>query len=428
MAGGLLALVVACVLPVIRTVQDRRDWRRQLVGLAVLAVLIGAGFLLVKDMAAKNDAGARSLWEFTVTLLEIAGWPVKIATFAPLFQAPLVILLVWALRTRRAASDPAWLLITLGLWGASQSAAVAYARAVGAGVSRYTDNLSVTLVVGFACLLYLCISVTGRFRRPLLIFGLVWGVVTVGGITEAASMRLPARIQRKHTESLVQENNVRAYLASGDIGALQNKARLDIPYSKAPELARLLSDPTLRSILPTNLRDELQPLQIIPGPVAGFRSDGLARETTKPAYLTTWGSFDPDTGPAPVGVIELHFPAGGRTSWLTLSVTGATQAPGISLTLLDEKGLAHPIALPADTGPTWKPVVVRRPAGPFTLRVTDESPTASLAFTLPKEIGGMTLLSDFLLARAIWIALLGIILVVAGTWPRSMMVNHPKQV
>ncbi len=419
MAGGLIAPAVACVLPAIRTAQDRRDWRRQLVGLAVLAGLMIAGFLLIEHVPGNDTVKAQNLWQFTIAVLELASWPVKIATFAPLFQIPLILLIIWTLRTRRPAADPAWLVITLGLWGAAQTAATAYARAAGPGASRYTDNLSVTLVVGLACLLYLCASVTGRFRRPLFILGCVWVAVVGGGIIEAASMRLPARIQRKHTESLAQENNVRAFLASGEIGALQNKARLDIPYPRIPELARLLSHPALRAILPTNLRDELQPVRITPDPASGFRTDGLALEIPKPAYATSWGSFDLETGHAPVGMTEFHFPAGGRTSWLTFSVATTTQAPGLTLALIDENGVEHPVILPAHTGPTWEPVVVRRPAGPFTLRVTDQSPAASLAFTLPKEIGFATLVSDFLQAQAIWIALLGLTLTGLAAWARS---------
>ena len=422
MAGGLLAPVVAGMLMALHCALDRGDRRRQFAGLVVLAALVGLGIWLARRSGGGNELHAKNLWQFTKTLLELSSWPIKIATFAPLFQAPLVLLLVWTLRTRRSASDPAWLLIALGLWGTAQAAAIAYARAEGFGASRYTDNLTVTLAVGFACLLYLCTKVTGRFRRPLLIFACVWVAVVGGGIVEAAVMRLPARIERKHRESLVQENHVRAFLASNDIGVLQNKARLDIPYPSIPELARLLNTPSLRAVLPTNLRDELQPAQSPSGSGDIFRLDGLPAEAPKPDYTTPWGSFDPITGHAPVGVSDLNFPAGGHTSWLTLSVAVTTHTPALSLVLIDEKGMEHPVALPAHTGPFWEPIVIHRPPGPFTLRMTDQSPTASLAFTLPKEIGFVTLVADFLQAKAAWIALLGLTL--AGIGARFSFIKH----
>lgn len=414
MAGGLLAPAAACALMLIRTLENRRDWRRQIIGLLILVALVGAGFLLIKHRPGHDVLKAHSLWHFTTTLLEIASWPIKIATFAPLFQAPLILLLIWAIRTRRPAADPAWLLIILGVWGTSQSAAIAYGRAEGFGASRYTDNFTITLAVGFACLLYLCTSVSGRFRRPLLILGFAWVAVVGGGIIEASAVRLPARIQRKHAESLIQENHVRAFLATNDIGEFENKPILHVPYPGTAELGRLLNNPELRAVLPTNLRDELKPVPFAAGSTDISHAGGLAPETPKPAYATTWGSFDPVTGHAPVGITELHFLGGGRTSWLTFSVTGGTRVPGMSLTLIDEKGLARPVEMPASAGMSWKPMVIHRPSGPFALRITDESPTASLAFTLPKEIGFATLIADFLQAQAAWIALLGLTLTGLG--------------
>ncbi|MEZ0217861.1 MAG: hypothetical protein ACAH89_12055 [Rariglobus sp.] len=425
MAGGLLAPAAACMIVFIRAMENRTDLRRQVAGLAVLAVVVGAGLVLTNQPSGSDNLRASNLLQFTTALLEVASWPIKIATFAPLFQAPLVILLIWALRTRRPASDPAWLLVTLGLWGVAQSAAIAYGRAAEFRVSRYTDNLTITLVVGFACLLHLCITLTGRPRRHLIVLTFVWVAVVGGGIIESCVERLPARIQRKYEESLIQENHVRTFIATGDIQELLDKPRLHIPSSKPAELAVLLNNPTLRAILPTNIRSELQPVRITPSAPAGFRPDGFAPGPPKPAGTTTWGSFDSDTHHTPVGVIELHFPAGGRTSWLTFSVTGATQTPGLALALIDEKGLVQPIALPADTGPCWRPVVVHRPNGPFTLRITDESPVASLAFTYPKEIGFATIMSDFLQAQAPWIALLGIAL--AGLGARAALISpNPK--
>jgi hypothetical protein len=426
MAGGLLAPAAACVLVLIRAVENRADFRRQAAGIVILAAVVGTGIFLTNQPSDSDNLRAGNLLQFTTILLEVASWPVKIATFAPLFQAPLVILLIWALRTRRPASDPAWLLITLGLWGVAQSAAIAYGRAEGFRVSRYTDNLTINLVVGFACLLHLCITLTGRPRRYLIVLAFVWVAVAGGGIIESCIERLPARIQRKHAESLIQETHVRTFIATGNVREFLDKPRLHIPFFNPAELPVLLSNPSLRSILPTNIRSELPPVQITSAASAGFRPDGSASETPKPAGTTTWGSFDPLTGHAPVGVIELHFPTGGRTSWLTFSVSGATQTPGLSMALIDAKGRARPIALPAGTGSSWIPVVVHRPNGPFTLRITDESPTSSLAFTLPKEIGFASLVSDFLQAQAPWIALLGLAL--AGLGARAVLISpNPKE-
>jgi hypothetical protein len=417
MAGGLLAPAVACGLMVLRCLQDRHDWRRQLAGILVLTLVVGAGFLLVKHIPAHDVLKAKSLHHFTKTLFLISSWPVKIATLAPLFQAPLLLLIAWALLTRRPATGAAWFLISLGLWGFAQSMAIAYGRAEGHNASRYSDNFTVTLVVGFACLLHLHGSLTGRLRRYLLLFGGIWLIVVMGGFIAAVPKHVAARIQSRYAESLVQEDHVRAFLASGDIADLPEQPVMQIPYPQANTLATALNNPALRDILPTGIRPEFQPDQITSAPGGGgFHLNGVSPATPAPGHATAWGSFDPHGSPAPVGAIELHFTADSKTSWLTFDVTGAPPSSGLSITLIDQKGIAHPVALPAHSGTSWNTLIVRRPPGPFILRMADESQTASLAFTLPHEIGFASIVSDFLQARAAAIALFGLALLGLGSW------------
>lgn len=423
MGGGVFAPAVACGLMVLRALQNRDDWRRQLAGILVLTLVVGAGFLLVPHIPEHDPLKAKSLLQFTKVFFLLSSWPLTIVFYAPLFQSPLILLLAWALLTRRPATDSAWFLISLGLWGVAQSVAIAYGRAAGYEASRYSDNSSITLVVGFACLLHLHGALTGRLRRYLLLFGLVWLAVVLVGIIKVVTGNLTSQIQWRHNTSLLQEYNVRAFLASGDMARLPETPAMQIPYPRAQTLATVLNNPGMRAILPTNLRAELQPLGSPPAISRdGFRRNGLEAETPKPAFSTAWGSYDSATGHASVGMIELHFPADRRTSRLTFSVTGGAPGSGLSLALIDEKGRVHPVTLPADNDPSWHSVVIRRPAGPFTLRVADESPTASLAFTLPREIGTPSVVSNFLQAEAFRIALLGLLLLSFG----ALIQHNPK--
>jgi hypothetical protein len=50
-----------------------------------------------------------------------------------------------------------------------------------------------------------------------------------------------------------QTKNLRAYLDTGDIGALENKPYLHIPYWNAQGLAKISSSPVIHSILPPDL-------------------------------------------------------------------------------------------------------------------------------------------------------------------------------
>jgi hypothetical protein len=418
MAGGALAPAVTCGLPLIRIWQDRRDWRRQGAGLLVLGALTCAGLLLAVHIPGHDYLKADSIRKFSVTLLTLAAWPIKSAWLAPLFLAPLLLLLIRTLRLRLPATDPAWLLITLSLWSLSQSAAIAYGRAAGFDASRYADNLAFGLVISFACLLHLLFARPDRPPKPLLALGLLWTAVALGGLVEPAPVRLLARIHKKHALTLIQENHVRTFLADGDASKLEGHPHLHIPYPDAAKLAAVLRNPALRTVLPSDIREELAPVQINPAPAATFRPGGFAPATPARPHETRLGSHDPAAGPAATGADELRFPAGGRTSWLKLAVTGDTGATGLAITLLDDQGRSRRPSLPRDSATAWRTIVFRRPSGPFTLRVTDENPSAWFAFTLPREVGLAGLISDCLQRRTAWVTIfgLGLLLLALGAW------------
>lgn len=411
MASGLLAPAVTCGLLVVRAIQDRRDWWRQACGILVLVALAGIGFLLVRHVPGHDALKAHSLHQFFKVLFKIASWPAKSFWLAPLFQAPLILLLAWALWQRRPATDPAWLLITLGLWGASQSASIAYGRVAGYDSSRYADNFALTLCIGLACLLYLLSRIKERLKTPVIVLSVGWFAV-VGGSLHTAIARLPAKIAEKKALSMIEETHVRAYLASHDIAELTDKPFLHIPYPDPTGLAAMLDRPSLREILPANLRDPLSPTGRVINPEGGFHPDGYSPDTTARPNETIWGSYVAASSTPAGGVIELSFPASNRTSWLKMWVAGNPRASGMSLAVIDEHGRSKKIPSPSGSGNFWRSVFFSRPAGPFTLRIVDDNPTEWLAFTLPCEVGPATLATGFLLGKASWIACLGLALIV----------------
>jgi hypothetical protein len=417
MAGGALAPATTCGLLLVRLWQeDRRGRLRPCIGLLVLGALTCAGLLLAVHIPGHDHLKAGGIREFSVILLTLAAWPIKSAWLAPLFLAPPVLLLLRTLRLRLPATDPAWLLITLWLWSLSQSAAIAYARAKGFDASRYADNLALGLVIAFACLLHLLFARPGRKPKPLLALGLLWIAVITGGLVEPAPVRLLARIHKKHALTLIQENHVRTFLADDDASKLEGHPFLHVPYPDAAKLASVLRNPALRTLLPSDIRGELRPLSITPVPAGAFHPDGLAPETPARPHETLLGSYDPSAGRAATGAAELQFPAGGRTSWLKLAVTGDTGATGLSMILVDAQGRTRRLSLPRDAATDWRTVAFRRPSGPFTLRVTDENPAAWFALTLPREVGLAGRASDFLQQRAGWILGLGVVLLALGAW------------
>ncbi len=411
MASGLFAPAVICGLHIVRAAQNRSDWCRQFLGSLVLITIVIAGFLLVCHVPAHDGLKAHSVGQFLAALLKIASWPTAIPWLAPLFQAPVFLLLFWALWQRRPAADPAWLLISLGLWGEAQSLAIAYGRAVGSYASRYADNFTLTLCINCACLLYLFITLNGRPKKALVILGLWWFGVVSGSLVYVSITRLPAEIAHKRSEILTQENNVRAFLFTHDLAAFKARPFLQLPFPDPALLAAFLNHPVLRDILPTNLRDPLIPAHIATNPSGSFGPEDYSPEITGRSYETILGSYNSITGNAATGTIEFNYPAGGRTSWLKMFVAGNPQAPGMSLTLIDERGSVRAITPATDAGHVWQSAVFHRPDGPFTLRIQDKNPAAWLAFTLPREVGPASLASNFLQRIALWLVPLGIALV-----------------
>jgi len=306
------------------------------------------------------------------------------------------------------------------MWCAGQAVAIAYGRAVGTLSWRYADNFSLSLCVSLACTLYLMLAVKDRLKKPAFILGLGWFALVSGCLIFAALLRLPGKIIEKHEQSKLQEMHVRAFLYSNDVGELKDKPLMHVPYHNVERLANILTQPSIRSILPTNIRDALVPTQITQNEANAFRPDAYAPGFSSRPFDPAWSSYSPTTASAALGTIDLHFPAKDRTSWLKLSVTGYAQDKDISLTLIDQQNVSRNITLTAGST-QWKSTFFHRPAGPFTLRVNDASPASWIAFTLPREIGPLSLVADFLQDKAPLIAFSGFILLGLAVWtdPKS---------
>ncbi|CAM3037312.1 hypothetical protein [Rariglobus hedericola] len=414
MAGGVFAPAVTCGLIAMRLFQNRSEWVRQGIGLLVLGAVTAAGLLMIHHVSAHSVLKAQNIGHFFSALLKVTSWPSKVPVVAFIAQAPLVALLVWALWKRISTKDPAWLLITLGMWCSGQAVAIAYGRAVGSLASRYADNFSLSLCVGFACLLYLFIANKDRFRKAAVFLAAAW-VVTIGGcLIFSAVFRLPKQITKKAEESLIQERHVKAFVLNNDIAEFTDKPFMHVPYPNSERLADTINHPSIRAILPTNVRAPLSPLKTTNTVGNAFRPDGFGPTFTNRDSETSWGSFDASGGAT--GSVELQFPAEARTAWLKISVTGYSNNKDFALTLIDQKGTEHKITLTASAVSRWRSVFFHRPAGPFTLRMTDNSPNSWLAFTLPREVGALSLVAGFLQDQAGIIAFLGVALIGIALW------------
>lgn len=110
-------------------------------------------------------------------------------------------------------------------------------------------------------------------------------MVLLGSAKNIFSHHIP-ELEREREQARDQTQNLRAYLETGDIMALENKAFLAIPYPNAQRFAMIVSQPVIRALLPPELVGEAS--------AARAQQRGLARFTGRPiealkTYALRWG-------------------------------------------------------------------------------------------------------------------------------------------
>jgi hypothetical protein len=108
-----------------------------------------------------------------------------------------------------------------------------------------------------------------RSRRQLVVAAVaLWLVPIYAGITVNHTRR--DLVDARRFEA-VQTKNVREYLETGDIRTLQNKGEFEIPHAEPATLARIVTQPLIRAILP--------PALVGADSAARAQQHGLARHT-----------------------------------------------------------------------------------------------------------------------------------------------------
>jgi hypothetical protein len=268
-SGALVFLACATVVAAKRRLGVEQGWRPWAIAAALLACFAGA-VALTPVIAAHEVYRAHTIGQFVRAFEMVAAWPFRAdMTLATLLvNAPLAILAWRSLRKPPTRDGVAWVLLGLGLWNGLQFAALAYGRAIAVIEStRYLDICAFNLIVNFASAALLADS--GRRR---LLAGAWLGAVAVGWAVQTAQ-HVPQELAARHALTLVQEKNVRAFLATGAFPPGASGADLSVPYPDAARLAEVLSDPKVRRILPSTFQDAVAPAK---DRLGGIR-DGLLR-------------------------------------------------------------------------------------------------------------------------------------------------------
>lgn len=251
-SGALTVIAAAAIVTVQILCGARARGPRQIAGVAVLAAAAALMLAFSTHVPQHDGLKAQSAGDLLRALADIAKTPASFR-LGIVLHLPLVWLAVVVLRDAKRAGWRQWLVLALAGWVALQMASLAYGRAPIAMSSRYMDIFLILLPLDFAALLWL----TGRreARMPVLRYApAAWFALLSVGLAVAAPESAFEQAAERGAVTAIQEANTRAFLATGDIAALAGKPHMHIPYPDPARLAALLSDPTIRALLPQDIR------------------------------------------------------------------------------------------------------------------------------------------------------------------------------
>jgi hypothetical protein len=214
-------------------------------------------------------------------MAEILSWPAATGlTFPPtlvvlalITSLPSWLAGVEIVASRPPRNDRRWLLVAFTGWMMLQIVSVAYGRGAVSITARYVDMYAFGLPLNTACLLYLLEAHPRvRSRRQLVVAAVaLWLVPIYAGITVTLVNHTRRDLADARRFEAVQTKNVREYLETGDIRTLQNKGEFEIPHAEPATLARIVTQPLIRAILP--------PALVGADSAARAQQHGLARHT-----------------------------------------------------------------------------------------------------------------------------------------------------
>ncbi len=309
MASGFMAAAAALLPLGLGAGPERRRVRRDAIAAALLVALCLMGLLAVghpprEDAVRAHSAGQWLAASAAALSWPKTGWPLGFA----LLQLPTAALLARSLRSRRVGGDEA-VLIALALWSWLQVAAIAYGRATeGLGSSRYSDLFAVG---SFANALALAI-LWKPGARAWGLAGAAWVVLFSCGIWDLTRQAQEGYLAEAAGRKEMERQNVRSFLATGDLARLESAGRGELPYPSGRLLGGLLAAPGIRAMLPMEVRPAL-PLVPAPGSI-GFKLSAPASDPLTRVWTASRGPARFVSMPLPASILPfLHIAVSGST-------------------------------------------------------------------------------------------------------------------
>ena len=345
-------------------------------------------------------SGRRSFGDFGDALVCNLAWPFIYQPVMLLVMClPLAITVVKYFKSDFKDPRAAEFVLTLGFWGCQQAAALAYGRSYLGNSSRYMDTLCTFSVAGLASLFILGEnSDYRRLSRPLMsLLAIAWagclflGMWQICGATMGGG-RAENYLQFSRRLGRIEEQNVRAFVATDDPARLLNKPLWEIPYPDAGVLVALLRDPSLLRIMPAACRPPLK-LDRDEKSDASLVLNGCPPGKPGQEFIPVWGNCS--NGVAVTG----HFvskPLCATLPKLSLKLCCEPSLEGISLQLV-EPSTGPSIELHPEITGRWQTIMVSAPQNPFRLEVTNQNHDVWVAVG---EINQWGRLSDYALLAA----------------------------
>ncbi len=414
MASGFLAAAAVVGLVALRVLKERSVTRGQvltvLCGLAVIAL----GFAVKVSVAQHKNLQAKTFLDFGGALLGNLAWPFSgQPAMAVLLGLPLAMVAARYFQPGLKNPRAAEFVLTFGLWGFLQAAALAYGRANLADSSRYLDTLSTLPMAGVAGLFVLADNVEFRRFPQKLVTALVilWAGILLAGLCQSSRTVTANYLQWSRMWGLLETENVRAFIATGNAGWLKSKMSLAVPYWNSDWLIDLLRQPKILSLMPPDARPALK-LEPDASSDAQFILDGYAPGQPKQEFTVAWGDYATNHPAA-----ARHFvsqPISARLPKLMVQLGCGADTNGISVQLVEASGRVT--GLRPEISGRWQTLIVDAPPNPFRLEIKNQNPNSWIAVGEIKELGRFSFFAQRLLDHAVLVlsAGLGLCIILAG--------------
>jgi hypothetical protein len=401
MASGFLVAVAVLGLMILRALKQRKISREGILVLACAVAVIALGLAMRVTVAQDLVLQAKDAGQFFAALAKNLAWPFGGHPVMSVFIIlPLVLVLVGHLRNAFKNPATAEFVLVFGLWGFLQAATLAFGRANLPDSSRYFDALSTLPIAAIAAwfLLVENLQFPRLPQRVLPVLAVLWFGVMGFGTVQVSRLVVDGYSHDSRGWGLLETENVRAFLATGDPGWLHSKMGQAIPYWSSDWLIDLLSNQKMLSIQPADSRPALK-----------LEADEK--------MTVNFSDADPAMPGQPFAKVSSRGAAGTNSAANFVSLPRSVRLPKLSVQILCADPAAkfqfvevsgRKIELHPQISTRWQTLVTDAPQSPFTLEI--KAPGGlPVAIGDIKELGRFSIWSKDLVDAAVTVLIIGLI-------------------